>query len=110
MWSGAQAKSHGLVDQFGLLEDAIKAAAKKAKIESTSVRYIEEEPEGFAAFLQSFKASVVLGAAKAMDDRSFAQVLLSSDAQQQARSDLKMFVEARDNPFQTFAHCFCELK
>ncbi len=110
VWSGLQAKGHGLVDSMGLLGDAVAAAAKKAGLSNTNVRYIEEEPEGFAAFLQSFKTHAVISMGEAMEDRTFAANLLTTQAREQVRSDMAMFVNARENPFQTYAHCLCDIR
>lgn len=41
VYDGQTAKSLGLVDQFGSLEDAVKAAAKRAKMVDYSASYIE---------------------------------------------------------------------
>jgi protease-4 len=48
IYSGAQAKDLGLVDQFGTLEDAIELAAKQAGVESgPAVYYSRPERESF---------------------------------------------------------------
>lgn len=39
VWSGEQAKEHGLVDVLGNLDDAVKIAAKKAKVDDYQVKY-----------------------------------------------------------------------
>ena len=45
VWTGEQALKIGLVDQMGNLDDAIKAAAKIAKVEKyTTAQYPDEEP------------------------------------------------------------------
>jgi len=46
VFSGAQAKELGLVDQFGTLEDAVELAAKRAGLESEpAVYYSRPEQE-----------------------------------------------------------------
>ncbi len=57
VWSGAQARDHGLVDRLGSLDDAIKSAAKRAKLEDFETRYIEKEPTPFEAFLAGMSQS-----------------------------------------------------
>lgn len=43
VWAGSDAQERGLVDQLGSIEDAIKAAAQRAKLgEDYSTEYIEE--------------------------------------------------------------------
>ena len=45
VWTGEQALKLGLVDKLGNMEDAIKAAAKLAKVEKyTTARYPDAEP------------------------------------------------------------------
>ncbi|HKE43923.1 MAG TPA: signal peptide peptidase SppA [Steroidobacteraceae bacterium] len=44
VWSGADAREHGLVDHFGNLDAAVKAAAKRAKLGSDfEPKYLEPE-------------------------------------------------------------------
>jgi protease-4 len=42
VWLGAQAKEKGLVDQLGGLDDAIRAAAARAKLKEFDVSYVEK--------------------------------------------------------------------
>jgi protease-4 len=45
VWSGAQAKAHGLVDDFGGLAVAVADAARRAKLDDQhATRYIEKPP------------------------------------------------------------------
>lgn len=48
VWLGGTARQLGLVDRFGSLSDAVAEAAKRAKVESTDIVYLEKQP-GFAA-------------------------------------------------------------
>jgi protease IV len=61
VWSGAQAKERGLVDRLGSFDDAVKAAAKLAKLEEYETRYIEKEPSPFEAFMAGMSQSRVGG-------------------------------------------------
>lgn len=110
VWSGAQAKELGLVDQLGDLDEAIQAAADKAKLKNFVVRYIENEPSGFVAFLQSFSAKAVRASAEAFNAQTFPEALYGKAQTTQLRESLNMLRNAQERPFSTYAHCLCELK
>jgi protease-4 len=54
VWSGVQAKQLGLVDRIGGIDDAVKCAAKLAKITSYRLREYPEAQEPFAKYMKSF--------------------------------------------------------
>ncbi|PWV51436.1 signal peptide peptidase SppA [Chitinophaga sp. S165] len=54
VWSGIQAKQLGLVDRIGGIDDAIKCAAKLAKVGEFRLREYPEPQEPFAKFMKSF--------------------------------------------------------
>ena len=110
VWSGAQAMSLGLVDKMGNLDAAVKAAAAKAKLTTYAVRYIESEPDGFTAFLQSFSAKAVRATSEAFNAQTLPGAVFGTVKTKQIRDDLAMFANARANPFATYAHCFCDLR
>ena len=41
VWAGADAKRIGLVDQLGSFDDAVKAAARRAKLTDYTTKFIE---------------------------------------------------------------------
>jgi protease-4 len=51
VWTGQQAVKLGLVDRIGHIEDAIKAAAKKAKIKEYRIVNYPEKKDGLLGFL-----------------------------------------------------------
>ena len=55
VWSGTQAKKIGLVDEFGTLEDAISAAAKKVKLDKYSIVGYPFKKGGVEEFVQQFQ-------------------------------------------------------
>ena len=110
VWTGAQAMSLGLVDKMGDLDAAIKAAAAKAKLATYAVRYIESEPDGFTAFLQSFSAKAVRATSDAFNAQTLPGAVFGAVKTQQMRDDLAMFANARAHPFATYSHCFCDLR
>jgi len=110
VWSGAQAMSLGLVDKMGGLDAAVKAAAAKAKLSTYTVRYIENEPDGFTAFLQSFSTKAVRATAEAFNAQTLPGAVFGAVKTKQMHDDMAMFANARANPFATYAHCFCDLR
>ena len=50
VWSGEQAKTHGLIDEIGGVDDCIAAVAKKANIEKFKVIHRPDSPSGFDLF------------------------------------------------------------
>lgn len=50
VWSGEQAKMHGLVDEIGGVDDCIAAVAKKANLEKVKVIHRPDSPTGFDLF------------------------------------------------------------
>lgn len=55
VWSGVQAKKIGLIDTFGGLNDAIAAAAKKAKLDKYSIVDYPFRKGGFEEFMEQFQ-------------------------------------------------------
>lgn len=58
VWTGAQAKQNGLVDILGGFEDAVKVAAKKAKLKDGEYRlkYVPTPKSGIEAFVEKFSS------------------------------------------------------
>src|SRR5690606_42071878 len=59
VWSGAQARDRGLVDELGGLGDALADAARRAELAEGDyrVRYVEKEPSAFARFLEGMSST-----------------------------------------------------
>ncbi|NUS39165.1 MAG: signal peptide peptidase SppA [Lysobacter sp.] len=113
VWSGAQAKERGLVDQFGGLEDAIADAAQRAKLgkpEAWQVRYLERPATPFERFF-SHLAGTRLGSAW-LRESSLGQLLLAR-ALPHTQDDLHFLDDALHprpgTPVKALAHCFCGL-
>jgi protease IV len=109
VWTGSQAKERGLVDALGGFDAALKSAAKRAGLgESFRVEYIEQEPRGLNRYL-----SLLFGRAAAMLRDEFgwdfaARLLLSRDSE--VRRDLRLLIDAREDPLAAISYCFCELR
>ncbi|HUW05395.1 MAG TPA: signal peptide peptidase SppA [Williamwhitmania sp.] len=56
VWSGENAKSLGLVDEFGGLSDAIKVAAKKAGLDGYRIIELPSQKEPFEQFVEDFSS------------------------------------------------------
>jgi protease-4 len=113
VWSGAQAKERGLVDELGGMEAALADAAARAKLgkpDKYRVRYIEKMSSPFSQFMGGFAGSR-LGAAW-LKDSDFARALLVK-AMPEMDAQLR-FVEAsvkgrNGAPVKGLVYCFCGL-
>ncbi len=113
VWSGAQAKERGLVDEFGGLKAAVADAANRAKLGEAGkyrVRYIEKAATPFAQFMTGFAGSRM--GAWMLSDSGLARMLL---AKQMPELDTQLrFVEdaVKDRngaPVKSLVYCFCGL-
>ncbi|WP_305804304.1 signal peptide peptidase SppA [Stenotrophomonas sp. YIM B06876] len=111
VWSGAQARERGLVDEFGGLKAAVADAARRAKLGESGkfrVRYIEKAASPFAQFMSGFAGSRM--GAWMLGDSGMARMLL---ARSMPEMDTQLrFVEdaVKDRnaaPVRTLAYCFC---
>jgi protease-4 len=113
VWTGAQAKERGLIDQFGGMQDAIADAASRAKLgkpDTWQVRYLERPATPFERFF-SHLAETRMGAL-ALRDSGLTQMLLAH-ALPRTQGDLH-FLDAAlhprpGKPVTALAHCFCGL-
>jgi len=113
VWSGAQAKQRGLVDELGGLQAAIDDVAARAKLgdaDKYAVRYIEKKATPFERFFSGFAQSRIGGAW--LRDSDFARGLLVKLLPQVA-DDLRFLENAiaptRGVPVKALAYCFCGL-
>lgn len=113
VWSGAQAKERGLVDELGGLQQAVEFAATKAKLgkpDDYQVRYIEKAASPFERFFAGFANSRI--GSLWLHDSDLARSLLAK-ASPQAAADLRFLEGAitptRGVPVKAVAYCFCGL-
>jgi protease IV len=111
VWSGAQAKGHGLVDEMGGLQAAVEDAAKRAKLGKPGdyrVRYIEEEMKPLARLLSGVSGSAM--GHFMLRDSDIARAFVAKHMPQMER-DLKMLQNATQThggaPVKAIAYCFC---
>ena len=58
VWSGENGKLNGLVDEFGGLNDAVKLAAVKAKIQRYRIKELPKQKDTFEELMKSFSTKV----------------------------------------------------
>ena len=114
VWSGAQAKARGLVDELGGLKAAIADAARRAELgdaDDYSVHYVEKIPTPFEQFFAGFAQSRI--GANLLGDSEMARGVLAK-ALPQARADLELLEGAitpvAGVPVKALAYCFCGLQ
>ena len=127
IWTGEQARGHGLIDRTGTLADALKAARERAKLpEDAAVRYVEKSPGPLAKVLQRLgvghaHAQALLNLAQAMGWAADADAPAAWPSAAEAAAAvpwlgatgvtgdlvwLRDVVQARQ-PFAAVVHCFC---
>ncbi|HET7126072.1 MAG TPA: signal peptide peptidase SppA [Lysobacter sp.] len=112
VWSGAQGKERGLVDEFGGLEDAIADAAQRAKLgkpDAYRVNYIEKQAtpfdQLFGRFMQGRAAALLFAHSDAA--RSLFADLLPARAQDELRFVQEAMAPGPGLPVKALAYCFC---
>ncbi|WP_338764764.1 signal peptide peptidase SppA [Massilia sp. METH4] len=115
VWTGAQAQERGLVDTLGSFNDAVRSAARRAKLGADPrIVYIERETTRFDKLLDFFGApQAVSDLVDAAVARQLGTVLAPSGipagvAGQVAR-ELNWLNEmtAQRKPFMALTHCLC---
>jgi protease IV len=113
VWSGAQAKERGLVDDLGGLRVAIADAAKRAKLGDKPgdyrVRYIETQLTPFEQWFNGFANS---SAGRVMLGHSDLARTMLARITPQAERDLRILERAMEPriggaPAKTLVYCFC---
>lgn len=114
VWTGQQAKERGLVDTVGSYGDALKSAAKRAKLDKDyRVSYIEREPTGIDRFLRLFDMGEVgMGLAQALAahfDLRLAPAGVPPNALREMANDLGWLAGMADGSksFMAVTHCLC---
>ncbi|KAF1710816.1 signal peptide peptidase SppA [Pseudoxanthomonas sacheonensis] len=113
VWSGAQAKERGLVDELGGFEAAVADAAARAKLgkpDKYRVRYIEKMASPFSQFMSGFAGSRI-GSAW-LKDSDLARALLAK-AMPETDAQLRFVEQAANSrngaPVKALVYCFCGL-
>ncbi|MCL6712631.1 signal peptide peptidase SppA [Pseudoxanthomonas sp. z9] len=112
VWSGAQAKERGLVDELGGMQAATDYAAQLAKLGAADkyrVRYIEQNASPFAQFMGRMAGSRI--GALWLKDSDIARAMLAQRLPE-ANTQLRFVEEALQDrqggaPVKALAYCFC---
>lgn len=111
VWTGVQAKERGLVDRLGSYQDALKAAAARAKLPADyRVAYVERESSRFERILNMFGAS----ATQAMTIQLKLGMLptgLPASSVKEVAKDMAWLSELNSGkePFAAVTHCLCTM-
>lgn len=105
VWSGAQAQSHGLVDQLGGLSEATRAAAALAGESDYDVRYLEPEMSPTERFLLDLSASSWLPrwSGSWLGDLGRLKDVLGNSVSR----DLALLTQGSTGRPSVYAYCFC---
>jgi protease-4 len=116
VWSGAQARERGLVDELGGLRAAIAEAARRAELQPDGyqVTYVERELTPFQQFVAGLNARARHDASAAWLNGflGLSQGILGENGQAQARESLLWAARSQSRPgqpVQAVAHCLCGL-
>ena len=110
VWSGAQAKERGLVDEFGGLRDALSAAADSAGLGEPAtwgVKYIEKPMtpfENFIAGMAETRAGATMLARSDLAHGLLARVAPGLAAELRF---IEQVMARGGHPVKAVAHCFC---
>lgn len=109
VWSGAQAKERGLVDQLGGFQMAIDEAVKLAKLGKDDYRlnYVERPATPFEAFVASLNASATGNAL--LRNMSPMNSILGRETTARVQKELSWLDRNARTPYQGVVHCMCGL-
>jgi Periplasmic serine proteases (ClpP class) len=110
VWSGAQAKERGLVDELGGFGDAVADAASRASLEDGKyrVRYIEKPASPFAQFMSGFAGTRIGGVL--LHESGLARAALARtmpETEAQLRFVENALRDRNGAPVKSLAYCFC---
>jgi len=107
VWAGSDALRIGLIDHLGHFNDAVKGAARRARITDYAVEFIEPEltwAQQLALELRSRMARMLLRMSP--DARSLSELAQRFDPVTREVMRLSRFSE----PDRLYAYCFCEVR
>ncbi|MGH8372536.1 MAG: signal peptide peptidase SppA [Gammaproteobacteria bacterium] len=107
VWSGQDAKKLGLVDKFGNLQDAIKAAAKLGKLgDNYTVRYIEKP----LSLTDRILINMANDSRSSLGNSLLPQSNLTMMPWYGQMTKLADVVKAFTDPRGVYAYCFCNIR
>jgi len=115
VWTGAQAKERGLVDTLGSYGDALKSAARRAKLGTDyRVVYIEREPSRIDRVLEMLGGTAAVDVAHTIGAQAKLGVFSTTGVPPAAAVDIAhdlgwlSEVSSGHKPFMAITHCLCE--
>ena len=107
VWAGVDAKRNGLVDQLGSFNEAVAAAARRAKLTSYSTKFIEPKLTWAEALVMNLKSRLIRSFVHASPD----QAALARLAQRLDPVTHQVAILSRfSTPNRLYAYCFCEVR
>jgi protease-4 len=110
VWTGTQALAHGLVDRTGSYADALKSAARRAKLEEGeyAVRYVEADRKPIDKVLDSLTGAAVQAVGPQLA-RSWLPLGTPPAAVRDAQHDMRWLADLTEGhkPFIGVVHCLC---
>jgi protease IV len=110
VWAGSDAHRLGLVDHLGSFNDAVKAAARHAKLTDYAPEFIEPEltlPQQLLLALKSRLAGMLASFVRVSpDEQALASLAQRLDPVTREVARLSRF----SVPDRLYAHCFCEVR
>lgn len=107
VWSGAQAKERGLVDELGGLQAALAEAAKLARLEEGQygVSYVEKPLSPFEEFVVNMGGQARLqGLVRLLAPTP---LLLDRETMARVEGELRWLESKGRTPYRAVAHCLC---
>ncbi len=107
VWSGAQAKERGLVDELGGFQFAIGEAVKLAKLgkDDYRVNYVERPATPFEQFIASLNGNA-MGSAL-LRNMSPMNSMLGKDTSERLQKEMSWLDKNGRTPYQGIVHCMC---
>jgi protease-4 len=107
VWAGTDAKRVGLVDQLGLFDDAVKSAARRAKLTDYTTKFIEPKLTWAQSLALNLKTALVRMFFHASPDQvALVQLAERLDPVTHQAQQLVRFSQ----PNRLYAYCFCEVR
>jgi protease IV len=106
VWAGTDAKRLGLVDELGSFDDAVKSAARRAKLTDYQLEFVEPELTWAQQLVLQFKSKAVKTVMSAVVDEkttALARVAQKFDPLTREIERLSRFTERN----KVYAYCFC---
>jgi protease-4 len=106
VWAGTDAKRLGLVDQLGSFDDAVRSAARHAKLTDYELEFVEPELSWAQELVLQMKSRAVKALlSSGLDDQTatIARVARKLDPLTREVERLSRFTE----PNKVYAYCFC---